>query len=206
MYSTENELTNDILKLQADVLGEDVKNDHPYLKKNKSAAKSKQLITERNFIVGAINELSSGQEALADVTEKALATVYNVLGQIALDQTLKERVLAEAPSLIELVLEMNKEISKLNIKKSENIEDVFNIIDNTNMLTLSKNNIDINSIKVYVNGIYYPQNGNFYSVDQENNTVTWLFNESNGGFSLKDSEVTINYNYLVETEEEQNNG
>lgn len=208
MYSTETELTNDILKLQADVLGEDVKTDHPYLKKNKSAAKSKQLITERGFIVGAINELVSGQDSLTDVTEKALATVYNVLGQIALDQSLKERVLEKAPSLIELVLQMNQEIINLNLNKFENFEDVFDVADDTVTFTLSKGNIDFNSIKVFVNGVYYKRDPETYSIDETANTVTWLLNEDNGGFSLKDSQVIINYNYkeVITNEEEPNNG
>ena len=204
MYSTETELTNNIKKLQADILGEDVKTDHPYLKKNKSAAKSKLLNTDRTFIIGAINELLDKQNALDESTKRMLSDVYSVLGQVTSDMTLGERVLAEAPSLIELSLNNSKKI-----RRNENTkfyEQNIQVTDDTETFNLDKTNIDFSTFKFYVNGIYYPQNKNFYLVDQENNTVTWLYNESNDGFALKDSEVTINYNYLIETEEEQNNG
>lgn len=204
MYSTETELTNDILKLQADILGENVKDDHPYLKKSKSPAKSKQLTTDRGFIVGAINELVDSQSNLDESVKASISVIYETLGQLTSNIELKDRVLAEAPSLIELVLDNSKKI-----RKNEKIkfhEQNIQVTDNTETFQLDKTGIDFSTFKFYVNGIYYPQNKNFYSVDQENNTVTWLYNESNDGFALKDSEVTINYNYLIETEEEQNNG
>lgn len=206
MYSTDTELTNDILKLQADVLGEDVKTDHPYLKKSKSAAKSKQLTTERGFVVGAINELVSNQTSLDESVKASISVVYETLGQLTTNLELKERVLKEAPSLIELVLSLNTKVKNEIANKYTFHEQTFQVNDNTETFNLDKTGIDFSTFKFYVNGIYYPQNKNFYSIDQDNNTVTWLFNESNGGFALKDSEVTINYNYLIETEEEQNNG
>lgn len=206
MYSSETELTNDIKKLQADILGEDVKTNHPYLTKNKSAAKSKLLTTDRTFIIGAINELLDKQNTLDESTKRMLSDVYSVLGQVTSDMTLGERVLAEAPSLIELVLSLNTAIKNGVVNKYTFHEQTFQVNDDTETFNLDKTEIDFSTFKFYINGIYYPQNKNFYLIDQDNNTVTWLFNESNGGFALKDSEVTINYNYLVETEEEQNNG
>lgn len=232
MYSTETELTNDILKLQADVLGEDIDEDHPYLKKNKNASKSKQFITDRKFVIGAINELVSSQEALSGTTEDALATVYGVLGQIALDQTLKERVLEEAPSLIELVLQLSKdfkemkenpssggitnlqeELKKLGMVKYERQEDIFNIEDDgeeTHTFTLTKNNIDTDSIKLYINGLYYPnENKSMYIFGTEGNglTISWaLENDPEKGFDLSGSQVIVEYSYEVEDEEEPNNG
>ena len=206
MYSTDTELTNDIKKLQADVLGENVKDDHPYLKKNKSAAKSKQLTTERGFIVGAINELVSSQANLDESVKASINVIYETLGQLTSNVELKERVLKEAPSLIDLVLNLNTEVKNEIANKYVFHEQTFQVTDNTETFQLDKSNIDFSTFKFYVNGVYYPQNKDFYSVDQENNLVIWLFNESNGGFNLKDSEITINYNYLVKTEEEQNNG
>lgn len=223
MYSTETELTNDILKLQADVLGENIDEDHPYLKKNKSASKSKQFITDRKFVIGAINELVSSQEALSGTTEDALATVYSVLGQIALDQTLKERVLEEAPSLIELVLEMNtqiqemgsnpstmdlaEELKKIGIVKYEHIEEIFKVDDpDTTTFSISKPTIDYDSLMVYVNGIYYPNNGDTYTVNKDNHSIIWTSTLDNGGFNLDGCQVVISYNYQIETEEETNNG
>ena len=224
MYSTETELTNDILKLQADILGEDVKTDHPYLKKNKSANKSKQLITDRGFIVGAINELKTSQDTLTESTLEALSTVYNVLGQIGSDDTLKERVLAEAPSLIELVLEMNnaigeladnpatielaEELQKIGIVKYEYIEEVINVDDdvNTTTFSISKPTIDYDSLKFFVNGIYYPNNGETYTVNKDNRSIIWTATSDNGGFDLDNCQVIMSYNYQVDFEEEPNNG
>ena len=225
MYSTETELTNDILKLQSDILGEVISEDHPYLKKSKIASKNKQLETSKKFIIGAINELNINQGSLNRSVNESLATVYSVLGQISENQELKDQVLAKAPSLIDLVLQMNdtieeiknnpsqeeidiaEELRKAGIIKYSYNEEIINVNDDSKTFKLSKDNIDFSSLKFFVNGIYYPQDNNIYTIDESNNEITWALDDpENGGFSLKDSQVIISYNYEIETEEEQNNG
>lgn len=191
MYSSTAGLTNNINELQSDILAEKLSNN-PYLKHHVLIEKNNKLGTSSQTIIGAINELLRKNQSISDTNKAALVELYNVLGHVGVHPELVSRVLGEAPSLIELVLDILERVNNADTTRIVAQKDSFMIGEEArNLFALS--HIPINgSVTININGVRYYDG---FKVDNDNLMLLWLFDEQEGGFDIKDSEVIIEYSY-----------
>lgn len=197
MYSSSSGLAKNINELQSDILAEKLSNN-PYLKYHVLIEKNKQLGTANQTIIGAINEVLRKVQSASNTNKAALVELYNVLGHVGAKPELSAQVLSQAPSLIELVLDLKARIDTGDIgsggssSKIKFQKDVFMIDHEPQSVFPLSFKPRPNSIFITVNGIKYNDG---FRMDENSNTLIWLFDESAGGFDITESEVIIHYTY-----------
>lgn len=206
MYSSTAGLTNNINELQSDVLAEKLTNN-PYLKYHVIIEKNKRLNTTSQNVIGAINEVLRKANSASTTNKAALAELYNVLGHVGVQPELARKVLAQAPSLIQLVLNMLDRIDSNDAMRTLPFKDQYTVgetVQHTFRLSHKPRNEEV---KIFVNGVQYSNiHSAAFSYDQAQNMITWLFTEANGGFDITDSEVVIEYQYDLKKEVEDLGG
>lgn len=201
MYSSTTGITKNINELQSDILAEKLSNN-PYLKYHVLVEKNNKLSTTSQTIIGAVNELLRRNQSVSDTNKAALVELYNVLGHVGVHPELVSRVLSQAPSLIELVLDILERVNSFEGTRIRSQKDSFSVGESTQQLfSLSHKPIE-GSVTINVNGITYYDG---FRVDYNSSLLLWLFDEIHGGFDIKDSEVNIEYTYDSSKEQEDNN-
>ena len=201
MYSSTAEITKNINELQSDILAEKLSNN-PHLKYHVLVEKNNKLGTTSQTIIGAINELLRRNQSVSDTNRAALVELYNVLGHVGVHPELVSRVLSQAPSLIELVLDILERVNSFEGTRIRSQKDSFSVGESTQQLfSLSHKPIE-GSVTINVNGITYYDG---FRVDYNSLLLLWLFDEIHGGFDIRDSEVNIEYTYDSSKEQEDNN-
>lgn len=201
MYSSTAEITKNINELQSDILAEKLSNN-PHLKYHVLVEKNNKLGTTSQTVIGAINELLRRNQSVSDTNRAALVELYNVLGHVGVHPELVSRVLSQAPSLIELVLDILERVNSFEGTRIRSQKDSFSVGESIQQLfSLSHKPIE-GSVTINVNGITYYDG---FRVDYNSLLLLWLFDEIHGGFDIKDSEVNIEYTYDSSKEQEDNN-
>lgn len=201
MYSSTAEITKNINELQSDILAEKLSNN-PHLKYHVLVEKNNKLGTTSQTVIGAINELLRKNQSVSDTNKAALVELYNVLGHVGVHPELVSRVLSQAPSLIELVLDIFERVNSFEGTRIRSQKDSFSVGESTQQLfSLSHKPIE-GSVTINVNGITYYDG---FRVDYNSSLLLWLFDEIHGGFDIRDSEVNIEYTYDSSKEQEDNN-
>lgn len=200
MYSSSSELTRNINELQSDILAEKL-SDNPYLKYHVLIEKNKRLSTANQTVIGAINEVLRKVQSASNTNKVALAELYNVLGHVGAKPELSSKVLSQAPSLIELVLDLKARIDSGEIgtggfsSRIKFQKDVFMVGHEPQSTFPLSFKPRPNSIFITVNGIKYNDG---FRIDENSNTLIWLFGDNAGGFDIIESEVIIHYTYDIE--------
>lgn len=206
MYSSTAGLTKNINELQSDVLTEKL-SDNPYMKYHVIIEKNKQLNTTSKNIVGAINEVLRKTNTASTTNKAALAELYNVLGHVGVQPELTKKVLAQAPSLIQLVLDMLDRIDSNDALRTVSTKDQYTVRETRQDSFRLSHKPRNEEIKVFINGVQYSNvHTTAFTYDQDQNLVIWQFTEANGGFDIVDSEVVIEYQYDLKKEIEDLNG
>ena len=211
MYSSTGAITRNINELQSDILAERLSNN-PYLKYHVLIEKNKQLGTTQQTIIGAINEVLRKVNSASNTNKAALAELYNVLGHVGTHPELTRQVLAQAPSLIELVLNMKNKLDSIDEARNVEIKEQFVTGEIPQYIFGLTHEPKDESLKVFVNGVqYFNTNTLAFTYEPRDKQVTWIFTEENGGFDLANSEVIFEYKYdlkkeLEELEQEQEEG
>jgi len=200
MYSSPIGLTQNINELQSDVLAEKLSNN-PHLKYHVLIEKNNKLGTTSQTIIGAINEVLRKIQSTSNTNKAALAELYNVLGHVGVQPALITRVLREAPSLIELVLNILDRVNAADATRTVICKETF-VVGNVPQVTFNLSHLpNDNTVTVNINGVKY---SNGFDIDNKELILTWLFTESAGGFDITDSEVIIEYTYDSMKEQEAN--
>lgn len=203
MYSSTNGLTKNINELQSDILAEKLSNN-PYLKYHVLIEKNKQLNTSSKTIIGAINEVLRKTNSAVSTNKAALSELYNVFGHVGMKPELVHSVLAQAPSLIELVLELNNKLSVVEVARNVNFKDQF-VTGEQPQFTFRLSHLPKeDSLKMFVNGVqYFNTNVVAYTFDEDKREVNWVFDAERGGFDPVNSEVIFEYTYDLKKELEE---
>ena len=196
-------MTQNINELQSDILAEKLSNN-PYLKYHVLIEKNKQLNTSSKTIIGAINEVLRKTNSAVSTNKAALAELYNVLGHVGMKPELVHSVLAQAPSLIELVLELNNKLSVVEVARNVNFKDQF-VTGEQPQFTFRLSHLPKeDSLKMFVNGVqYFNTNVVAYTFDEDKREVNWVFDAERGGFDPVNSEVIFEYTYDLKKELEE---
>lgn len=203
MYSSTNGLTQNINELQSDILAEKLSNN-PYLKYHVLIEKNKQLNTSSKTIIGAINEVLRKTNSAVSTNKAALSELYNVLGHVGMKPELVHSVLAQAPSLIELVLELNNKLSVVEVARNVNFKDQFVTGEQPQFAFRLSHLPKEDSLKMFVNGVqYFNTNVVAYTFDESKREVNWVFDAERGGFDPINSEVIFEYTYDLKKELEE---
>ena len=201
MYSSSTGITKNINELQSDILAEKLSNN-PYLKYHVLVEKNNKLSTTSQTIIGAVNELLRRNQSISDTNKAALVELYNVLGHVGVHPELVSRVLSQAPSLIELVLDILDRVNSADGTRIIVQKDSFSVKEMTQHLFSLSHRPTEGSITININGITYYDG---FRVDYDNLLLWWLFDEDHDGFDIKDSEVNIEYTYDSSREQEASN-
>lgn len=193
MYSSANQLTQNIQELQMDILNEDT-SLNPLFVYSKVATRTKALNTTAQTIVKAINEVLMRTSSINTDLNSALSRIMKLLGNTS-DPVLATKVNERGNSIAEIVLELDDKLANLDLSSYSVQRDVFDVDENTVKTTfvLSQQVANISTIKFYVNGLLY-ENGTgttMYSYNENLNTVYWVSDL----FSIKDAVVIIEYEY-----------
>lgn len=203
MYSSTGALTKNINELQSDILAERL-SSNPYLKYHVLIEKNKQLGTTQQTIIGAINEVLRKANSASSTNRAALAELYNVLGHVGIHPELTKQVLAQAPSLIELVLNISGRLDAIDESHNVGFTEQFIIGDTPQYTFLLTHMPKDDSLEVFVNGVqYFNTSTKAFSFEPKDKSVTWLFTDVNGGFSIANSEVVLKYKYDLKKELEE---
>ena len=200
MYSSTTGLTKNINELQSDILAEKL-SANPFLRYHVLIEKNNQLGTNSQTVIGAINELLRKIKSVSTTNKAALMEMYDVLGHVGIHPELVQRVLREAPSLIDLVLSLLDRINAADSTRTVANRETFivkNMLQHTFKLAHIPNQ---GSLEVNVNGVTYYDG---FKYDPDSTSVRWLFTEQQGGFNITDSEVCISYTYDSMKEQEAN--
>lgn len=196
-------MTKNINELQSDILAEKLSNN-PYLKYHVLIEKNKQLNTSSKTIIGAINEVLRKTNSAVSTNKAALSELYNVFGHVGMKPELVHSVLAQAPSLIELVLELNNKLSVVEVARNVNFKDQF-VTGEQPQFTFRLSHLPKeDSLKMFVNGVqYFNTNVVAYTFDEDKREVNWVFDAERGGFDPVNSEVIFEYTYDLKKELEE---
>jgi hypothetical protein len=200
VYSSTNGLTKNINELQSDILAEKLSNN-PYLKYHVLIEKNKQLNTTSQTVIGAINEVLRKTNSTSTTNKAALAELYNVLGHVGVKPELTHKVLAQAPSLIDLVLDLNAKLSAIEPNRNVSFKDQFVTGDQAQFVFKLSHMPKDDTLKMFINGIqYFNTNTNAYTFDSTTKEVVWVFDSENGGFDPANSEIIFEYTYDLKQE------
>jgi len=200
VYSSTNGLTKNINELQSDILAEKLSNN-PYLKYHVLIEKNKQLNTTSQTIIGAINEVLRKTNSAVSTNKAALAELYNVLGHVGVKPELIHKVLAQSPSLIELVLDLNTRLTAIDSSRNVSFKDQFVTGDEPQFTFRLSHLPKDDTLKVFINGIqYFNTNTTAYTFDSESKEVVWVFDAERGGFDPVNSEIVFEYVYDMKQE------
>lgn len=203
MYSSTGAITKNINELQSDILAERLSNN-PYLKYHVLIEKNKQLGTTQQTIIGAINEVLRKANSATSTNRAALAELYNVLGHVGIHPELTKQVLAQAPSLIELVLSLREKLDAIDESRNVSFKEQFVTGDVPQYVFQLTHTPKDETLEVFVNGVqYFNTNTMAFSYEPRDKQVTWLFSEDNNGFNLTNSEVIFKYKYDLKQELEE---
>lgn len=197
--------SNDSLnEIQAQILAEDL-SDNELLRHHVLIEKNSKLNTGSQTVIGAINEVLRKTKSVGSTNKAALAELYNVLGHVGIQPELTQKVLKEAPSLIQLVLDMLGRINAADATRNIVQKDKFEVGEIPQAVFDLEHTPIAGLVIMTINGVVYYDG---YEYDSNNNRVTWLFDSTEGGFDIYDSEVVIEYTYDAKKEEEEakNNG
>jgi hypothetical protein len=219
MQTYSNLASDDILKIQADVLTEDISNNSLYMKASTIASKNYQFdnklgITKKK-IIPVINDLAKALTETKTLNTNALKDMYNVLGNIGAYPKLKEAIQntvvkndmsaeigyptdEETPrpevTIADIVLDLVKRVEDIENSNNAKIHrDKFNVINNEKNKFILSHIPNVNTIAFYINGIRYFDT---YNYDTETNSVTYL---ADNDLPLKNCCVVIEYQYNVAT-------
>ena len=205
MYSSNINIVDDITKLQADILTENLL-DNPYFRYNVIMRKNKQLSTDAQTIVGAINEINSKLKNI-DLTHKNnLAVLYDVIGPIGSNPELTQKLTNKSGSLIELLLKVDDIItlggtgsSAGDITYNEQIDNFYVGASPQSFFQLTKKPIDVlENLEMRINGIVYrpSSTGDPCGYDGDRNGIVWSVSTM---FEIKnDMNVEIKYRYQID--------
>lgn len=198
MYSSTDDITANINELQADILAEKI-STNPFLKYHVLVEKNKKLGTTSQSIIGAINEVLRKANSAANANSAALNELYSVIGHIGTFPELSRKVLAQAPSLIELVLNMKDRIDSVDVASFADFTESFSVGKIPKYLFVLSHEPVEGTLRMLVNGVRYDNTSKFvaFACNPKDRTVNWNFDKSNGGFNLSDCEVTFEYKYSL---------
>lgn len=201
MYSSENEITQNINQLQSDILLEDTSRN-PLFTASAISSRNKALKTNSKKIVNAINEITENKKVLENTLRNGLNAQYNVLGDVVTDVELVAKLKNIAPNII-LALELIKaEVDQISILAQDDYEDRF-MVGDTPQTEFRLTHIPVGKLRLYINGTHYSKELFSYNKDIDPYLVTWTFTEANGGFDISDCEVIFEYDWNPNSPEEQ---
>lgn len=187
------QLTNNIYKLQADILAEKTSNNTAYLKPSTIKSKNYQLNTTQKAVITAINELVSTIDTLDKQTNTALDEMYSALGNTGADPALLTKLKEQGNSVIEILLDVKSRLEKIEPLALDDYEDVFIIKDTETRTEFPLTYKPLGKIHFHIQGLRYFRD--CYTYNSDTNTVVWTNTADNDGFDLTDCVVVIEYDY-----------
>jgi hypothetical protein len=198
MFSTDQE---NIEQLQSDILLESLANNQ-YFKKSSITSKNKALNTTSKYMVGAVNEILKNFNSLNSSTLSTLSTAYSAIGDILSNPGLLEKLHEIDENIILALYKVNNDV--IEVRESLSLDTASNktIRNYTQIIQVgeeTQNNFvldykPVSNILFYVNGVFYNKDI-AYSYDEESNSITWLYSEQENEFQIKNSLVSIVYDY-----------
>lgn len=152
-----------------------------------------------NQLTGVVGDYTGNPEALADlrkIEESILLAVLKIYTDMAGDLDSPEDITDIHQNVKGAIRKINDTVSKVNeVKAYYSYDDKKGSPNGETVFHLTYVPIK-GSISLRINGVVY--DGSEFSYDEEENAVTWLFTEENGGFDLERDEfdLSIVYDFL----------
>ena len=172
---------------------------NPLLPKSAVQSLNKGLNTTKQQIIPAINEVLGSLKTLNTTTIASLSQQAGIVGDTMADPTLKTRLVAYAPSVIDAILKLADEIASLKAKATDRYDDFAQsiVVADAVQTVFPLQYIPCSPIQLIVNGVTYTSG---FSYDKASNSITWLdtvANKGEGGFDIaKGYEVGFIYDFL----------
>jgi hypothetical protein len=127
MYSTTTNITANIEELQSDILLDNL-DDNSLFKESSIASLNKKLITAKQNIVQAINEISNDMKSLNNTVTKSLQQQYDIIGDTLGSPELVEKVTAIDANLILALTKTNNQVKSINQSLAKTKKDIVFVI------------------------------------------------------------------------------